>query len=61
MRETPGLSTDFAGIRREIAGISRRQFRRVWRNILRDGGVEGAGGWLLQFWLQTVLCGLLYQ
>jgi hypothetical protein len=56
MRKTPGLSTDFAGIRREIAGISRRQFGRVWRNILRDGGVEGAGGWL-----QTVLCGLLYQ
>jgi len=42
MRETPELSTDFAEIRREIAGISRRHFRRVWRNILRDAGRGGS-------------------
>jgi hypothetical protein len=29
MKETPGLSTDFAGVRREIASVSRRQPRRV--------------------------------
>jgi len=40
MRETAGLSTGFAGIRREIAGISGRQFRCVWRSILR-----GCGAW----------------
>jgi len=40
LRKTTGLSTGFAGIRREIAGISRRQFRYVWRNILR-----GCGAW----------------